>query len=156
MGRASRPQHFDVNQLTADDHRLLAAFEQRRTGFQRFLDASNILYHKHTCPTCGLPTLDTRDDHEACVVCLWVDGVGEADPTLVAPPNYVSMTQARVDAAAMLAEFERTHEGAGSLEDIVRSVRDFTRRLARGEVRVDREDFAANLRGILGVTRRGA
>ncbi len=147
-------KRFDPRRLTADDHRLLAAFAARRAAYERVLAESNVLYHKHTCPVCGLPTLDARGDYETCVVCLWEDNLGENDPTLASAPNYTSMLEARVDAAALLAEFERTHEVVGSLEDIVRRLREFTRRADRGEVGVDREDFAANLRAILGATRR--
>lgn len=142
---------FDPRQLTERDHQLLAAFAARRAAYEQALAASNILYHKHTCPACGLPSLDARGDHETCVVCLWEDSAGENDLTIVSAPNYVSLLQARVEAAAHLAEFERTHELPASLEEIVHRLRDFTRRAARGEVGLDRHDFAANLGNILGV-----
>lgn len=147
-------KRFDASQLTADDRQLLAAFEQRRAQWDRFLVESNILYHKHTCPACGLPTLDELGDHEVCAVCLWQEGFGENDVTAVGYLNPVSLLQARLEAAMMLAEFERTHALPGSPDDIVRSIRDFTRRWNRGEVGLDRADFTANLLKILPATRR--
>lgn len=147
---------FDPRQLTERDHQHLAAFAARRAAYEQALAASNVLYGKHTCPACGLPTLDVRGDYETCVVCLWEDNAGENDLTIVVAPNYVSLLQARVEAAAHLAEFERTHELPASLEEIVRRLRDFTRRAARGEVGPGHHDFAANLRTILGVPRRDA
>lgn len=145
----SSPEHFDLSRLTAEDHQLLADFERRRVWFDQALERSNILHHLHTCPVCGFPTLDERGMYEVCSVCLWEDDGNEREPTRIRAPNYTSMTQERINVAGMLAEFERTHELATSVDEIARSIRAFKARRIRGEVSLDREDFANNLRNIL-------
>lgn len=135
---------------------MLAAFQRRRDAYDRALADSDIIYHKHTCPACGFPTLDERGMYEVCIVCLWEDsgGGGERDPTLIAAPNYTSLLQERVNVAGMLAALERTHEVPDSLPVVIRGICEFKARRSRGEIAVDRQDFAANLRNILPVRRR--
>lgn len=135
--------------LTAEDHQLLADFERRRVWFDQAPERSNILYYLHSCPVCGFPTLDERGVYEVCGVCLWEDAGEERKPTRVSAPNYTSMTQERINVAGMLAVFERTHKLATSLDEVARSIRAFKGRWRRGEVSLDREDFAKNLRNIL-------
>lgn len=147
-------ERFDANRLTPEEHRLLADCERRRDGFDRALEQSNILYHKHTCPVCGFPTLDERGMYEVCVVCLWEDDGGEKDPTVVRPPNYSSMMAERINIAGMLAAFERTHAIVDSLDAVVRCIDEFKERRRRGEVEAVR-DFEANLKQILPTTLRG-
>lgn len=142
------PWRYDPSQLTDHDHALLAAFARRRARFERAIEASNIIYHKHTCPACGFPTLDQPSDYEVCTLCGWEDGVGEARPERVLPPNYTSLLAARIIVAGALAEFERTDEIEDSLDAVVRSIRRFEARCARKEAQVDR-DFATHLRNIL-------
>ena len=89
MKRHRKQKHlacFDVTQLTADDHALLADFDRRRAGFDQALEASNIIYHRHTCPACGFPTLKERREYEVCMICLWQDAGDDGDPTRIAPP----------------------------------------------------------------------
>lgn len=145
---------FDVTRLTADDHALLADFERRRAGFDHALEASNIIYHRHTCPACGFPTLKVRQDYEVCMICLWQDDGDDGDPTRISPPNYVSLMQQRIDVAGMLRVFERTHLYDDSLAAVIAAIRAFDARLDRGTATIDRVDFAANLRGILPTTPR--
>ena len=145
----SREDRFDASQLTAEHHELLAAFQRRRDGHDRALADSNIIYHKHTCPVCGFPTLDERVAYEVCIVCLWEDDGDPRDLTRIGPPNYTSMLQERVNIAGMLECFERTREISDSLHDVIMSIRDFEARRSRGDTALDRDDFAANLRNIL-------
>lgn len=155
MARRRRPwqrERRDDAPRTADERELLEEFAARRRAFDEALAASNILHGKHLCPCCALPTLDVPGDFETCVVCLWTDGIGEADPRRVGPPNYVSLEQARIDAAAHLRAFEAARGAAllgGGVDPLVRSIKRFIARLRGGEARVDREDFAANLEAIL-------
>lgn len=134
---------------TAEEQRLLAAFERRRGAFEQALADSNVVYDKHTCPACGIPTLDLRGDYEICVVCGWEDDGEGGDVALAMPPNYVSVQSARISVARRLEAFEQTDGFAGALEDVVRCIREFKRLARRGEVEVGVVDFAANLRRIL-------
>lgn len=134
---------------TAEELRLLAAFERRRGAFEQALADSNVVYGQHTCPACGFPTLDVRGDYEVCVACCWEDDGEGGDVTLAMPPNYVSIQSERIAVARLLEAFEPTDGIAGSLEHVVRCLREFKRLARRGAVEVDRDDFAANLRRIL-------
>jgi hypothetical protein len=144
-----KPTRFDARTLTADDRAALAAYERRRAYYEQAIVASNVIYHKQLCPICGFPTLDERGDYELCVVCQWEDD-GDGDPMIIGPPNYTSMTQARIKIARMLAEFEQTHTIDGSLAAVVAGVRAF--REAVGFYLPDSTDYAAYLRRILPVT----
>ncbi|MEZ4382465.1 MAG: CPCC family cysteine-rich protein [Nannocystaceae bacterium] len=131
---------------------LLAAFEARRAAVRAALAASNVLHHKHTCPCCGLPTLDRRGDCETCVVCLWEDAGGEGQVRVASPPNYVSLEAARLAAAAHLRDFEADRDldlTSPPIDPLVRTIKRFEARLARGELALDRDDFAANLAQLL-------
>lgn len=147
---APRPEdHFDASRLTAEHHELLAAFQRRRDAHDRALADSNIIFHKHTCPACGFPTLDERGNYEVCILCLWEDDGSERDPTRIAPPNYTSLLEERVNVSGMLAEVERTYEISDSLPAVIQGIREFKARRSRGEIAVDRQDFGVNLRNIL-------
>jgi hypothetical protein len=146
--------HFDKAKLTDLDRALLSDFDRRRAAYDQALEASNIIYHRHTCPACGFPTLKERHDYEVCMICLWQDGSDERAPTLIAPPNYIAMMQHRIDVAGMLRAFEQTHLYDDSLAAVIAGIRAFDARLDRGTARVDRVDFAANLRNILPTTPR--
>jgi hypothetical protein len=148
-------ERFDEGLLTPLDRELLADFGRRRDRFARALTDSNIIHHKHPCPACGFPTLNERAHHEVCVICLWEDGVSEVDPTLVAPPNYTSLMQARIHVSGMLRAFAQLHEIDDAIDTLVGRIKRFEALLRRGEAAVDREDFAANLRNILRATPRG-
>lgn len=117
--------------------------------FERGIEESNIIHHKHTCPVCGFPTLNQRYDYDVCVICLWEDCGGEAAPTLIAAPNYISAMQERINIAGMIAVFEQTYEIDASFDDVVRSIKRFEARLDAGEVKIDREDFSRHLRNVL-------
>lgn len=147
-------ERFDEGLLTAMDRELLADHGRRRDRFARALTDSNILHHKHLCPACGFPTLNERAGYEVCVICLWEDGAPEADPTLVAPPNYTSLMQARIKVSGMLRAFEQAHAIDDAIDTLVRSIKRFEAQLLRGEAAVDSEDFSANLRNILPTTPR--
>lgn len=120
--------------------------------FTRALADSNIIHHKHLCPACGFPTLNERAEYEVCVICLWEDDGTEADLTLVAPPNYRSLMQERINVSGMLRAFEQAHEIDYAIDTLVRSIKRFEAQLLRGEAAVDRQDFSANLRNILPTT----
>ena len=62
--------------------------------------------------------------------------------------------QQRIDVAGMLRAFERTHLYDDSLAAVIAAIRAFDARLVRGTARIDRVDFAANLRSILPTTPR--
>lgn len=150
MPRRRRPDerdHDDREPRSAAERALLGDFEARRRAFEEALEASNILHGKHLCPCCGLPTLDERGDYEVCVVCLWEDGIDETDPRRVAPPNYVSLERARIDAADQLRAYEGAHGALleGGVDPLVRAIKRFEARLRQHEVALDREDFSANL-----------
>jgi hypothetical protein len=147
--RDARPERFDAGRMSDDDRELLAEFVRRRAEFERAMAASNIIHHKHTCPACGFPTLSERYDYEICVVCLWEDGTGEEDPGVVGLPNSISLTEARIHAAGLMRAFERANVVEDGFDEIVRNIKRFEERLRRREAKLDREDFAANLRGIL-------
>ncbi len=144
-----KPRRFDASRLTPGERAALASFERRRSHYERAIADSNVIHHKHTCPACGFPTLDERLDYELCVVCLWEDGVGELDPTLIGPPNYTSLTQARIATAQLLAAFEQTHEIDDSLAAVVACVRRFGAASERRVATLDRDDFVARLRDVL-------
>ena len=36
-------------------------------------------HKRHSCPCCGLETLDARGIHELCPICLWEDGEDEGE-----------------------------------------------------------------------------
>lgn len=148
-------ERFDEALLTPMDRELLADFGRRRDRFARALTDSNLIHHKHPCPACGFPTLTERAHYEVCVICLWEDGVPEVDPTLVAPPNYTSLMQARIHVSGMLRAFAQAHEIDDTIDTLVGRIKRFEALLRRGEAAVDREDFAANLRNILRATPRG-
>lgn len=147
-------EHFDENLLTPMDRELLADHGRRRDMFARSLTDSNIIHHKHLCPACGFPTLNERAGYEVCVICLWEDGVPEADPTLVAPPNYTSLMQERINISGMLRAFEQTHEIDYAIDTVVRSIKRFEAQQLCGAAAVDCDDFSANLRNILRTTPR--
>jgi hypothetical protein len=155
-GRRGPGQHFDERQLTGEDRALLAAFVRRREGFERAIEASNVIYHKYTCPACGFPSMDRRGDYGVCVVCLWEDAVDETAPTWVGPPNYVALVQRRIEVAGMIAAFERVETIVDSLGEVVRSIRDFEAKLACGDAAIAHGDLLAHLRGVLPTTPRGA
>lgn len=147
--RPTSDRRFDLTSLTPADHALLARFSERRAAFERAIAASNVLHHKHTCPACGFPTLDQRHEYAVCVLCLWEDGGGEADPTQVAPPNPIALIAARRDIAGLLADFEQTHTIDDSLAAVVAAIKRFEADLQSGAAQIDREDFAAHLRRLL-------
>jgi len=137
---------------TPAERELLGAFEARRQAFDAALEASNIIHHKHTCPCCGLPTLDHRGDYDVCVVCLWEDYGGEAYPRRAYPPNYVALERARLYFAESLRTFEVDREldlCAAPIDPLVRAIKRFEAALRCGEAELDCQDFAAHLARIL-------
>lgn len=149
MKKRHEPTRFDASTLTADDRAALAAYERRRAYYEQAIEQSNVIHHKHLCPICGFPTLDARGEYELCVICQWEDD-GDGDPMIIGPPNYTSMTQARIKIARMLAEFERTYIIDESLAAVVAGVRAF--REAFGLDLPDGSDDTAYLRKILPTT----
>ena len=147
--KAGSGEHFDERQLTGSDLQLLSDFGRRRSMFERAIEESNIIHHKHTCPACGFPTLDQRYDYDVCVICLWEDGASEATPARIAAPNYTSLVQDRINIAGLFAEFEQTYEIDASLDNVIKSIKSFEERLDAGEVEIDREDFNRHLRNVL-------
>lgn len=135
--------------LSPADREQLADFDRRRAAFEHALAASNILHHKHTCPACGFPTLDSRFDYLRCVICLWEDGVGEEDPTRARPPNDESLVDARLRISALLAACDLPRDLAAATDDIVRGIRRFEADLRRGAAAIDVDDFAHHLRTVL-------
>jgi len=134
--------------LTQAHRALLRAFEERRCAIVVALEASNILHHRELCLCCSLPTIAQRGNFEVCVVCLWEDSLSEAQLGWVGPPNYVSLEQARLAAAARLYMFEQAW-GMGllktSVDALIRCFKAFQERLRAGEAELDRLSFAANL-----------
>ena len=141
-----------IGRRSSAERELLGAFERRRQAFEAALEASNIIHHKHTCPCCGLPTLDHRGDCDVCVVCLWEDCGGEAFPRRASPPNYVALERARLAVAEDLRVFEAEGEldlCAAPIDPLVRAIKRFEAALRRGEASLDCQDLAANLAQIL-------
>jgi hypothetical protein len=149
-GRSRGPD--DRRRRTPEERDLLAELERRRAAIEAALEASNILHHRIPCACCGLPTIRRRGDYEVCVVCLWEDAGGEADPRRASAPNYTPLEQARLTAADHLRLFEADRGvdlSAAPIDPLVRAIKRFEAALRRGEVELERRDFAANLAAIL-------
>lgn len=148
MARRGRTKQRRPTLATAEDEALYAAFERRRDAFAAGLAASNILHHRSQCAACGFPTVRTPGDYEVCCVCLWEE-CGVRDLTTVSPPNSVSLLTARLEASAWLRVFEEQYVLSESVDELVRGIRGFQERCARGEVCLDRADFVRNLLNIV-------
>ncbi len=141
--------------VTAEEEALYAAFELRRDAFAAGLAASNILHLRVQCAACGFPTVRVPGDYEVCCICLWEE-CGEGDLTRVSLPNSVSLLTARLEASAWLRVFEERYVLSSSIDEIVRGIRGFQERRARGEAVIDREDFVRNLVNIVPARVRSA
>ncbi|WP_186774363.1 CPCC family cysteine-rich protein [Chitinophaga pinensis] len=53
------------------DDEILAAFSERRTIYDTYLQANGI--ELCTCPGCGFPSLTDRGEFEICIICFWED-----------------------------------------------------------------------------------
>lgn len=148
MARRGRTKQRRPTLATAEDEALYAAFERRRDAFAAGLAASNILHHRSQCAACGFPTVRVPGDYEVCCICLWEE-CGEGDLMTVSLPNSVSLLRARLEASAWLGVFEQQYVPSSSIDDIVRGIRAFQERCARGLATIDRADFVRNLLSIV-------
>lgn len=135
--------HTDDRRLSVWAQERLGEFEHRRQTYDRFLAHSNIIYHRHTCPACGLPTLDDGESYQTCIICLWEDcGLDDPHARRQAPPNYVSLLSVRIDTAELLRRFLRTHSIDGRPDRVIRAIKSYEQNLRNGTQRFFEQPFA--------------
>lgn len=148
--KQQKKNHFDRSNLSEYEHQLLMDFHLRREMYNHFLDMSNILYNKVTCPGCGFPTLNQRSDFETCIICLWEDcGIDDKNATLICPPNHQSLIEHRINVGNFIRIFEEKVELELTAEQHIQNIKAFEKDLYQGEQKINSRCFEDNLKQIL-------
>lgn len=139
------PESFDTSLLTEEDKGQLALFHKRREKYDQLIEGSNIIHYKKTCPGCGFPTFNEEDAYTTCIICLWEGYRRNENSNHQGPPNYISLTEHRVNVGYFLQEFEQSHEIDESIDEVIKSIKAFE----QSQTPIDLKDFGRNLKNIL-------
>lgn len=89
----------DTVELNAEDKKIIEDFKVRRAFFSDKLIEEKMPRKFFTCPSCGFPTLNEKNEYEICPICDWEDD-GQDDATAnkrLGGPNLFSLTQSRLN-----------------------------------------------------------
>ena len=100
--------------MTEEEYKICIDFSIRRKNFNLYLHAVDLSQSIFTCPSCGFPTLSSRNSYEICDICNWEDDGQDdqnADKVLGGPNSELSLTMSRIKIGAELKILEENLNG---------------------------------------------
>lgn len=102
-----------MSKYTKEEETYIDNVRQRRKFYDEYL--SNKTVQLFTCPGCGFPTLNTREEYDICNVCNWEDeqeNEEQADEILGNPNYDLSLNRNRINIERALQDIVKKQTGA--------------------------------------------